>query len=306
MGRTRWRPALGYAGITVAILLAPVFLGSFAVNELIASRAADILLRGLDQRAPQIAPDLATRPPDAADARAWLNRNGDMVLDEEVSQEPHIVFTVTASGMTTIVDHNGAVVASRGGTLPAAAAPLIRRALTGSSGVAGMPDGTIAAAQPMRSRDGAVVGVIATDVQRPGALALLGGSGVLTAVVAIPVAPIGILVGAVLSLLSSRGPAPVPPGDDGAEPSLPTLRDGVTPAGPLTRREREVLTLIAAGRDNRAIARALVISEQTVKKHVSNILGKLCVADRTQAAVYAWREGLVVPVRSDPGSTSPE
>lgn len=60
----------------------------------------------------------------------------------------------------------------------------------------------------------------------------------------------------------------------------------------LTEREREVLELIADGRSNREIARALVLSEKTVKTHVSNILMKLDLADRTQAALWAVRHGL--------------
>ncbi|MFF0747444.1 response regulator [Streptomyces sp. NPDC004111] len=60
----------------------------------------------------------------------------------------------------------------------------------------------------------------------------------------------------------------------------------------LTDREREVLALIADGRSNREIARALVLSEKTVKTHVSNILMKLDLADRTQAALWAVRHGL--------------
>lgn len=61
----------------------------------------------------------------------------------------------------------------------------------------------------------------------------------------------------------------------------------------LPDREMEVLRLIAAGQRNADIADELVISEKTVKNHVSNILSKLHLADRTQAAVYAWREGIV-------------
>lgn len=61
--------------------------------------------------------------------------------------------------------------------------------------------------------------------------------------------------------------------------------------GSLTDREREVLGLIADGRSNREIARALVLSEKTVKTHVSNILMKLDLADRTQAALWAVRHG---------------
>jgi DNA-binding NarL/FixJ family response regulator len=59
----------------------------------------------------------------------------------------------------------------------------------------------------------------------------------------------------------------------------------------LTRREREVLDLVAAGRSNREIARDLHVSEKTVKAHVSSVLAKLGVQDRTQAAVFAVRHG---------------
>ncbi|MFI1283903.1 MULTISPECIES: response regulator transcription factor [unclassified Streptomyces] len=62
--------------------------------------------------------------------------------------------------------------------------------------------------------------------------------------------------------------------------------------GSLTDREREVLGLIADGRSNREIARALVLSEKTVKTHVSNILMKLDLSDRTQAALWAVRHGI--------------
>lgn len=60
----------------------------------------------------------------------------------------------------------------------------------------------------------------------------------------------------------------------------------------LTERELEVLRLIAKGLNNREIARQLAISEKTVKTHVSNILSKLNLADRTQAAIYALKAGL--------------
>ncbi|QAR32643.1 response regulator transcription factor [Geovibrio thiophilus] len=61
----------------------------------------------------------------------------------------------------------------------------------------------------------------------------------------------------------------------------------------LTEREMEVLQRIAEGLSNMDIAARLNISEKTVKSHVSNILSKLYLTDRTQAAVYAWREGIV-------------
>jgi NarL family two-component system response regulator LiaR len=61
---------------------------------------------------------------------------------------------------------------------------------------------------------------------------------------------------------------------------------------PLTARELEILKLVAQGLPNLEIAERLVVSERTVRTHVSNILGKLHLANRTQAALYALREGL--------------
>jgi DNA-binding NarL/FixJ family response regulator len=71
------------------------------------------------------------------------------------------------------------------------------------------------------------------------------------------------------------------------------------PAEALTERETEVLRLLAQGQANKEIARTLRIGEKTVKTHVSNILAKLGVQSRTQAALYAMRTGLVpsVPAR---------
>ncbi|MEA2268940.1 MAG: hypothetical protein QOF29_2569 [bacterium] len=67
----------------------------------------------------------------------------------------------------------------------------------------------------------------------------------------------------------------------------PRVRDELTP------REHDVLAQLARGQPNKVIARELGVSERTVKTHVSNILGKLDLTDRTQAAVYAVRHGLV-------------
>lgn len=78
----------------------------------------------------------------------------------------------------------------------------------------------------------------------------------------------------------------------GAEPN---------PFRELSEREMEVLRLVAAGRHNSEIAEELFIGETTVKSHVSSILGKLGLTDRTQAAVLAWKMGVV---RSDEGPGS--
>lgn len=67
----------------------------------------------------------------------------------------------------------------------------------------------------------------------------------------------------------------------------------LNPFTELTARELEVLRLVAAGKNNQDIAAELFIAEKTVKSHITNILSKLHLADRTQAAVYAWQEGIV-------------
>ena len=67
----------------------------------------------------------------------------------------------------------------------------------------------------------------------------------------------------------------------------------------LTERETEVLRLLAQGQANKQIARSLNIAEKTVKTHVSNILSKLGVQSRTQATLYAIRNGLVSPGSSE-------
>jgi NarL family two-component system response regulator LiaR len=72
----------------------------------------------------------------------------------------------------------------------------------------------------------------------------------------------------------------------------PTVESATAP-DELTARELEVLRLVAQGLSNRQVAQTLTISTKTVKTHVSHILGKLHLEDRTQAAIYAYKHGLV-------------
>ena len=72
-----------------------------------------------------------------------------------------------------------------------------------------------------------------------------------------------------------------------------TRDQAFNPFTELSEREQEVLRFLAEGLTNKEIAERLVLSDKTVKGHVSNILSKLHLADRTQAAVYAWREGMI-------------
>lgn len=73
------------------------------------------------------------------------------------------------------------------------------------------------------------------------------------------------------------------------------VREPAAPSGRLTGREREILGHIAAGEPNMRIASRLTISERTVRTHVSNILAKLGLESRTQAALWAVREGIAKP-----------
>jgi DNA-binding NarL/FixJ family response regulator len=81
-------------------------------------------------------------------------------------------------------------------------------------------------------------------------------------------------------------PSTPPPKTTSSSPTMPDLPE------PLTEREREILALVAKGASNRQISETLFITEGTVKNHLSNILGKLGVRDRTQAALKAREWGL--------------
>jgi len=89
------------------------------------------------------------------------------------------------------------------------------------------------------------------------------------------------------ALLSASRPAPSRPPSGGAATARPGLVER------LTDRELDVLRLLAAGKSNQRIARELVVTLDTVKKHVSHLLGKLGAANRTEAVTRARQLGLI-------------
>ena len=94
--------------------------------------------------------------------------------------------------------------------------------------------------------------------------------------------------------------------DPAAARALATaLRAPASAATALTRRERDVVTLVAQGSTNRQIATRLGVTERTARTHVSNILGKLGLASRTQLAMWAVREGLVDTAAGGPAGGAP-
>ena len=108
------------------------------------------------------------------------------------------------------------------------------------------------------------------------------------------------VAGRLIAAAEPREPGPPPPSASPAQPAAPVSgspdrANRLTPASvdALTAREREVLRLLATGVTNREIAAQLVVSEGTVKNHVSSILGRLSLRDRVQAALYARDHGLL-------------
>jgi len=94
---------------------------------------------------------------------------------------------------------------------------------------------------------------------------------------------------------AARGESPLAPK---AARAVLTARDERRPADELTVREREVLTLVGQGLPNKLIARRLGISEKTVKTHLTSVFQRIGVGDRTQAALWARRTGLIADEES--------
>ena len=90
-----------------------------------------------------------------------------------------------------------------------------------------------------------------------------------------------------------------------ARPAAPRPRQAELDASGLTRRELEILRLVAEGHSNAGLARMLWVTEQTVKFHLSNIYRKLSVANRTEASRWAQRHGLLLDTDAAPAASAP-
>lgn len=313
-GGRRRRLIVLSAAVTVAAALALTLTAMTSLNEVVAAAVPSMVRTNLEQRAKAVEPDLVGVPPERSRAGRWLQEQSGGISSLQLSKSPHVAITVSSSvGVMAIVDRRGLVVAARGlrlaaGSplrryLPAGAGASLRAALAGRRDAAGLttrlPDGSVAGAAAILGASGRVIGALLatfTGLDQPH---LLGGALLTTLGVSAIVGPPAALTGALLGLLLGRGTRPVPAPAPAAAAGGAAL--GATDGGApglarfecLTTRELEVLRLMAEAHTNSVIAARLHISESTVKKHVSNILGKLEVPDRTQAAVLAWEHGLV-------------
>jgi DNA-binding CsgD family transcriptional regulator len=105
-------------------------------------------------------------------------------------------------------------------------------------------------------------------------------------------------------LRPDRDVPPAPPGPAPEPGMVESTVERTTRLAALTTREREILALVAEGHPNKEIARRLYISERTARTHVSNILRKLGLSSRTQAALFAAEAGLTAPRHDDPPAVS--
>jgi len=310
MGRRRL--VLRCTAIGVAAVMSVTLAAMVSLYEALAASLPSLARANLEQRAEALTPVLAGSSPDRDAAARWLQQQGGGISDVELMQTPRVAFTVSPPvGLMVIVDSEARVVAARGGKLPADA-PLrqflsrdadavVRAALAGrrdtSSLTARLADGSLAGAAPVADPAGRVLGALVvtfTELDQP---SLLARALVMTLTVSVVLVPLAGMTGATTALLiDRRSTGPSEPAPCFEEPGLQltsTHRSGLVGFSALTARELEVLRMLAAADTNTAIAARLHISEKTVKKHVSNILGKLEVPDRTKAAVLAWQQGLV-------------
>lgn len=281
--------------ISVAVVLALTLAATVSLNEAVGASAPSLARTNLEQRAASLTPYLAGPAPERSRARRWLQEQGGGISNLELSRSPHVAVAVSSSVLLmAIVDQEGRVVAAKGRTLPPSADAVVRAALAGRMDVrsltARLGDGSLAAAAPIPGRERRILGALVATFGQLDQRSLLGGALLMTLALGVVVGPLAATAGAVAGFIIGRragsGVDPAP-----AEDAL-TIRLASAFAA-LTARELEVLGLLAAADSNAVIAERLHISEKTVKKHVSNILGKLEVPDRTQAAVLAWKRGLV-------------
>src|SRR5258708_11496297 len=162
--RLQWKLTLSYTFITVATLLVLELIIILVSFELTAANLPQIEIDALQRRTPELVPYLLTTPPDRSAAMRWLAQTGQIISQTDISQFPHIAFTVSANGLMAIVDRLDRVVAAQGdgapggglslaAYLPAAGQAVLQAALAGQTGyrplTAQTPDGILIPAYPV-------------------------------------------------------------------------------------------------------------------------------------------------------------
>lgn len=173
--RLQWKLTLSYTFITVATLLVLELIIILVSFELTAANLPQIESDALQRRTPELVPYLLTTPPDRSAAMRWLAQTGQIISQTDISQFPHIAFTVSANGLMAIVDRLGRVVAAQGdgapggglslaAYLPAAGQAVLQAALAGQTGyrqlTAQTPDGMLIAAYPVLAPGKGVIGAL--------------------------------------------------------------------------------------------------------------------------------------------------
>ena len=217
--RLQWKLTLSYTFITVATLLVLELIIILVSFELTAANLPQIEIDALQRRTPELVPYLLTTPPDRSAAMRWLAQTGQIISQTDISQFPHIAFTVSANGLMAIVDRLDRVVAAQGdgapggglslaAYLPAAGQAVLQAALAGQTCyrqlTAQTPDGILIAAYPVLAPGKGVIGALLARTIGMTQGDLLLATLVSTLVLALPIVIPAIITGTVFGFFTAR------------------------------------------------------------------------------------------------------